>query len=166
MNLMKAAQYHLTETVSDTKMNIPSFDQERIRFELNSIVLEILPLVVLSLGCLYILFGISHILLLPESISAQMTTLALTTSGCLFIIHFLMKRQSVSTDWHPVSTGIACLAILNSCTHLYCLGHFRYITCRIMLAAGCFSYFDFRGALYNFWIMVRYCFSLENFVNG
>ncbi len=170
MNLMKAAQYHLTETVSDTKMNIPSFDQERIRFELNSIVLEILPLVVLSLGCLYILFGISHILLLPESISAQMTTLALTTSGCLFIIHFLMKRQSVSNRLaHPVSTGIACLAILNSCTHLYLSQDPFQVhnLSLIMLAAGCFF-------LSYFWLFVVLCiifglwfgivFSLENFV--
>ena len=124
--------------------------EAEIRTALNEILRGSLKSLSLGLGLLYLILVPSHILVLPGNVAAIMAPLAFGTALVLFGLAFFLRRQTLPADWaHPVGTGIAGLALLNSLAHLYLTAYPAQTTNLMLLVIGAGVFF-----LSNFWLCV------------
>lgn len=107
------------------------------KVDLRPVVFASLPPVALGLGVLYLVFTVSHLLLLPRSIAAVMSPVAAGTSLLLFALAVLLRRDQVSSRWaHPLGAGVAGLVLLNSLLHLALTAQIEQTTNLLLLIIG------------------------------
>ena len=100
----------------------------------NTAVYQVIPPVAIGLSILYLLFGISHILLLPPSIARIMASVALGTAVTFLTLYLLLKRFPLPIHWtYPLAFTIYAFVLLNSILHLYLTKDPRQST-NVMLA--------------------------------
>ncbi len=104
---------------------------------LNQIVANNIPPTARGLAILYLVFGVSHILLLPEAIKFIMAAVALGTAVILFIVSQSTQNKAVPIPYaHPAAVGIALLVLINSLLHLYFVPEPRQTTNISLLIVG------------------------------
>ena len=124
----------LSESVQPPSSEITEAD---LHAALDTVVLSSLRSVTAGLVALYIVFAVSHALVLPERIAALMSIVAAGTATALLGLHVALRRWSVAARWaHPVGVGIAGLVLLNSFLHLYLTSEPRQTTNFMLLAIG------------------------------
>ena len=112
-------------------------DDSDSKIDLGPVVFRSLPPVSLGLGVLYLVFTVSHLLLLPRAIAAVMSPMAAATSLLLFALAFLLRRGPVSSRWaHPLGAGIAGLVLVNSLLHLALTAQIEQTTNLLLLIIG------------------------------
>ena len=110
-----------------------------LRKAFNFIVREALSPVALGLGVLYLIFAISHPLVLPPPVAMPMSLAALTTATLLLLIRYFLSRSLPAERWaHPLGAVIFLLVLLNSLLHLFLTAEPMQTTNLILLviAAG------------------------------
>lgn len=104
---------------------------------LDAVAFESLRPVALGLGVLYLIFAISHALVLPASIAPLMAAVAAATALVMFGLRFVLARRPIPPRLaHPLGAGIAGLAFLNSLLHLYLTGEPQQTTNLMLLIVG------------------------------
>ncbi len=104
---------------------------------LNQIVLNNIRPVAWGLSVLYLIFGVSHLYLLPDEIKGLMAGVAFGTAVLLLIIGPLPRHFSWSPRYaHPLAALIALLVLVNSFLHLYLVPEPRHTTNVALLIIG------------------------------
>ena len=104
---------------------------------LNQIVANNIRPTARGLAILYLIFGISHIFLLPEGIKYIMAAVALGTAVILAILSQAARFKAVPLPQaHPTAVGIALLVLINSLLHLYFIPEPRHTTNISLLIVG------------------------------
>jgi PAS domain S-box-containing protein len=121
---------------------------EDLRAALDAVVRESLRPVALGLGVLYLVFAVSHALLLPKSVATPMAVLAAGTAVALLGLHYALSRRAIPLRWaHPVGAFVAGLALLNSLLHIYLTAEPRQTTNLMLLVVGAGFFFLSAGWL-------------------
>jgi signal transduction histidine kinase len=114
-----------------------AFLAEDVSPALNQIVANNIRPTARGLAVLYLIFAISHILLLPEGVKFTMTAVALGTAVILAIVSQTNRYKTVSLHYaHPVAVGIALLILINSLLHLYLIPEAHLTTNISLLIVG------------------------------
>ncbi len=115
----------------------PPPDDDGVQDALNRIVRDSLRPVSIGLGFLYLFFAVSHYFFLPPPIQGTMMTVAGSTALLLFGLAVYASRREIPPRWaHPLATGIAGLALVNSLLHQYLLPEPRLSTNIALLIVG------------------------------
>jgi PAS domain S-box-containing protein len=118
---------------------IPSISQVEWRQTVNTFVGDSLLPVSTGLGALFVIFAISHALLLPDAIALPMSLLAAGTALIFFITRILLGRARWSREaaWaHPLGAMMAGLVLVNSLLHLYLTAEPIQTTNLVLLVIG------------------------------
>ena len=108
-----------------------------VRPALNQIVGNYIRPVAWGLTVLYLIFGIAHLLLLPEDVRVIMALVAFSTAIVLNVIGYFCRRDTVRPQYaHPIAAGIAVLILVNSLLHLYLIPEPRLTTNVTLLTIG------------------------------
>jgi len=100
-----------------------AFFDQHFNQTLTKFVWGTIPPVATVLGCLYLLFLIGHLVLLPKPIKSMMAIIAGVTALMLFTIAILSKRTLFSPRLtYPVAFSILALTVVNSLIHLFLTG--------------------------------------------
>ena len=112
------------------------FDQHFNKI-LTKFVWRTIPPVATVLGCLYLLFLIGHLVLLPPAIKTVMAVIAGASALILFSIALLSKRILFSPRLtYPVAFSILALTVVNSLIHLFLTGDILQTTNLILVIFG------------------------------
>lgn len=108
-----------------------------LRQAFNFIVREALSPAALWLGILYLVFTVSHLLVLPAPIATPMSLAAAITAILFFIIKYFIGRTPLSENRvHPVGAAMFLLVLLNSLLHLLLSAEAIQTTNLILLVIG------------------------------
>src|SRR5262245_37561458 len=108
-----------------------------LRAALDGIVRESLRPVSASLGALYLVFVVSHRLVLPQAVAALMSLVAAGTAALVLGLSFLLGRWSIPSRWaNPLVAAMAGLVLLNSLLHLCLLSEPQQTTNLMLLVIG------------------------------
>lgn len=118
------------------------FQADAVTSALNQIVTNSIGPTARGLAALYLIFSISHILLLPEDIKFIMAAVALGTAVILVSISLIARYKPIPLPYaHPVAAGIAMLVLINSLLHLYLIPEPRLTTNISLLIVGVSVFF-------------------------
>lgn len=110
-----------------------SAEDRRIRAALNEHVRDAIRPATLGAACLFALFSISHVFLLPSSVQPVMVTLSTSTMLAYLVMHMYAVRRTVPLRWvHPFACVGLAMPILNVLVHMYLL-HDSYQSINIAL---------------------------------
>ena len=115
--------------------------ESALRTALDVIVSESLRPISAGLSALYVIFAVSHRLVLPEAVAAGMVLMASGTAALLLGLYLVLDRWAIPSRWaHPIAAGMAGLVLLNSLVHLFLLSEPQQTTNLMLLAigVGCF----------------------------
>jgi len=110
---------------------------DTIRQALDRAASETLLPVSSGLSLLYLLFAISHALLLPQNLAMIMVPIALATSLSLFTFRSLLVRKPLEPRFaHPASAVICVLVLTNALTHCFLVHDLVHSTDLMLLIVG------------------------------
>jgi len=108
-----------------------------LRQALNFIVREALSPAALGLGVLYLIFTVSHPLVLSTPIAVPMSLAAAATAMVFFAIKFFLNRRLLPEQWvHPVGAVMFLLVLINSLLHLFMTAEPMQSTNLVLLVIG------------------------------
>lgn len=119
----------------------PVSESAAIRVALDAVVLQSLRPVCIGLSVLYVIFALSHALVLPPTAASKMSSAAAASAALLLALYYILRRYSIPPGWaHAVGAGIAGLILLNSLLHLYLLSEPEQTTnvALLVIGVGCF----------------------------
>jgi two-component sensor histidine kinase/PAS domain-containing protein len=118
---------------------IPPISPAEWRQTFNTFVGDSLLPVSTGLGALFVIFAISHALILPDAIALSMSLLAAGTALIFFMTRILLGRARWSREsaWaHPLGAMMAGLVLVNSLLHLYLTFEPMQTTNLVLLSLG------------------------------
>jgi PAS domain S-box-containing protein len=90
-----------------------------------------------GLSALYLVFAVSHRLVLQESVTTLMSLVAAASAALLLSLYVMLGRWSIPNRWaHPIVASMAGLVLLNSFLHLYLLSEPQQTTNFMLLVIG------------------------------
>ncbi len=108
-----------------------------LRAALDAVVLRNLSPVSAGLGVLYVIFGVSHLLVLPGDVTVPMSIAAAGTAVVILGFYVALRWWAPPARWaHPIGAGIAALALFNSLLHLHLTSEPQQSTNLMLLIAG------------------------------
>jgi len=108
-----------------------------LRAALDVIMRESLRPISAGLSALYLVFAVSHRLVLQESVTTLMSLVAAASAALLLSLYFMLGRWSIPNRWaHPIVASMAGLVLLNSFLHLYLLSEPQQTTNFMLLVIG------------------------------
>lgn len=108
-----------------------------LRKAFNFIVRDALSPAALGLGVLYLIFAISHPLVLPKPIALPMSLAAAATATLFLVIRLSLSRSLLPEHWvHPVGAAMFLLVLLNSLLHLFLTAEPMQTTNLVLLVIG------------------------------
>ena len=103
---------------------------------------ESLRPIAIGLAALYLVYTISHALLMSGGLALVMVPVAGMTCVALLGLSVALGRHTIPSRWaHPVATAIALLAFINSILHLYLTGESQQTTNLMLLIIGVGAFF-------------------------
>jgi len=108
---------------------------------LNRVVRDSLPPVLTAVTALYILFALSHAILLQGTTAVIMSSLAATTATIFATMRRVVGRHRLPARWvHPLAAGILGLILGNSLLHMALVAEIKQTTnvALMVIGTGCF----------------------------
>ncbi|MFT5086576.1 MAG: hypothetical protein ACI906_004311 [Candidatus Latescibacterota bacterium] len=104
---------------------------------LDRIVLNAFRPVLTVLGGLYLIFSLSHMLILPPAIAGPMALLALFSSAVCLVLRLVLGRELVAVRHaHLLGAGVTGIMLVNISAHLYLSGDPLQTTNFLLLIIG------------------------------
>jgi PAS domain S-box-containing protein len=98
---------------------------------------DTLPQIAAGLGALYVVFAVSHALVLPVNIAMPMSLAAAATALVFFSLRFFLGRSLLPERWaHPLGAIMAGLILANCLLHLYLTAEPMQTTNFVLLVIG------------------------------
>jgi PAS domain S-box-containing protein len=108
-----------------------------MRTALAAVVLESLRPVSFGLGVLYVVYTVSHMLVLPASVAPVMAMVAAATAIVMLGLRLTLQYASVPPNLaHPIALAVATLVLLNSLLHIYLITEPQQTTNILLLILG------------------------------
>ena len=115
----------------------PATPDESLEIAFNRIVRDSISPVTLGLGILYLVYTVSHWLILPSNVRVPMSVIAALSGGSLLGTYRILKGSNLPPQWaHPVATVVSLIVLLNSCLHMVLTDDIRQTTNLILLIIG------------------------------
>ena len=112
-------------------------DSETMRQEMDKVFLYSIRPVSFWLGVLYVIFAVSHYIVLPDFAAWQMTLLAGVTAATLLFVAWQVLSSDISVRGaYLVGAGIVVLILINTLYHLYLLEDVKQTTNIVILLIG------------------------------
>jgi signal transduction histidine kinase/ActR/RegA family two-component response regulator len=114
-----------------------SEDDKRIQDALDHTVLHAFRPVLMGLTVLYLIFAISHKLVLPKDIADLMVAVAFGSSVVCGILRWVLKREFLPVQHaHLLGTGVAAIMLGNSAIHFLLTGDWLQTTNFLLIVIG------------------------------
>ncbi len=131
------AESHSTSYDQNTPTDRPEIAAEVMRAALDRIVLESLKPVSVGLCVLYAVLALSHLLVLPQTVTPLMASAAAATALILLSLRLILERRQIPVHLaHPIGAFIAGLVLFNTLLHLHLLADPRQTTNLLLLIVG------------------------------
>jgi signal transduction histidine kinase len=140
----------------------PVVTSERMRVVFNGVVMNHLPVFVLSVGLIHVLLAGGYRVLLPNHIAVPMSLIALGIAFVSLTVWLSLTRWPPSLRLsHPILTIISLLAVVNALAYMYLAGEMRQtmLVFFVVLAVAQFFlsvrwFFFVLGTIFIAWIAV------------
>jgi len=121
---------------------VPSVSPLAVRQRLDEIVRDSTGAVAAGLALLYVVYAVSHWLLLPAETARVMSLLAVASAVGLLGVVVAVRRRGFAPRWaHPVAAAIAALVLVNTLVHMHLTSAPEQTTSILLLVVGIGAFF-------------------------
>lgn len=108
----------LLATAHEKNSRLVTQAELKVAFDQN--VFKSLPTAALGLAILYVIFFISHLIVLPPTVATQMAILAGFSALIMIALHYVLKKPLVKSSLaNPIAALMTAIVLINGLAHLY-----------------------------------------------